>query len=104
MLRNPPRYRRHQLVVIDPVEELLQVEINHPAPFGDVLLRLGYRLMCRASGPEPVTVFGKLRIPPALQDLHHRLLHHAVQHCRDAQLSHPPSGLGISTRFTGCGL
>ena len=95
LVPDPPRYGCHQLVVVDPVEELFQIEINHPAAAcGDVLLRLGYRLMCRASGPEPVTVFGKLRVPPALQDLHHRLLHHAVQHRRDAQLSHPSVRLG----------
>ncbi|HTY83810.1 MAG TPA: recombinase family protein [Silvibacterium sp.] len=95
LVRNPPRYGCHQLVVVDPVEKLFQIQINHPAAAcGDVLLRLGYRLMCRASGPEPVTVFGKPRVPPALQDLHHRLLNHAVQHRRDAQLSHPSVRLG----------
>ena len=36
----------HQFVVVDPVEKFLQVEINAPAvTFGDVLLRLGYRLL-----------------------------------------------------------
>src|SRR5450759_4541742 len=35
-----------QFVVIDSIEEFLQVEIHHPAvSFGDVLLRLSYRLM-----------------------------------------------------------
>src|SRR5579863_650106 len=76
-------------------KNFFQIQINHPvAAFSDVLLRLGYRLMRRASGPEPVAVFGKLRVPPALQDLQHRLLHHAVQHRRDAQLSHPSVRLG----------
>jgi hypothetical protein len=50
--------------------------------------------MGAASGPEPVTVFGKLRVPSALQNLHHRLLNHAVQHRRDAQLTHPSVRLG----------
>jgi site-specific DNA recombinase len=92
---DPPRHGCHQLVVVDPVEKLFQIEINHPAAaFGYILLSLGYRLMSRASGPEPVTVFGKPRVPSALQDLHHRLLHHAVQHRWDAQLTHPSVRLG----------
>src|ERR1700719_1618291 len=56
---------------------------------GDVLLRLGYRLMRRAFRPEPVTVFGECRVPSALQNLHHRLLNESIQHRRDTQLSHP---------------
>ena len=56
---------------------------------GDILLRLGYRLMRRAFRPEPVTVFGKCRVPSALQNLHHRLLNQSIQHRRDAKLSHP---------------
>ncbi len=80
------RQRLHQSIMVDPVEELLQIQIHHPAAaFGYVLLRLGHRLVRRASGPEPVAVFGKLRVPPALQDLHHCLLNHAVQHRRDGQ-------------------
>jgi hypothetical protein len=42
--------------------------------------------MRRASGPEPVTAFGKLRVPPRLQDLHHRLLHHPVPGIDDPDL------------------
>ena len=81
--------------MVDPVEELFQIQIHHPAAaFGYILLSLGYRLMRRASGPEPVAVNGKLRVPSALQDLHHRLLNHAVQHRRDAQLAHPAVRLG----------
>ncbi len=41
-----------------------------------------------------MTVFGELRVPPALQNLHHRLLDHAIQHRRDAQLTHPAVRLG----------
>ena len=85
LVGDPARYRRHQFVVVDPVEKLFQIEAHHPAAaFGHILLRLGYRLMRRTPGPEPVTVFGELRVPSALQDLHHRLLNHAIQHRRDA--------------------
>src|SRR5439155_12576764 len=47
----------HQFVVIDSVEKLFEVEINHPAvACGDVLLRLGYRLMCRSSRSKTIAV------------------------------------------------
>ena len=36
-------------IVVDPIEEFLQIQIHHPAvAFGDILLRLGHRLMRRA--------------------------------------------------------
>ena len=55
--------------------------------------------MCRSSWSKPIAVLGERRVPSPLQNLHHRLLDKAVQHGRDAKLSHPPpSGLGISTR------
>src|ERR1700674_3925894 len=89
------RYDCHQLVVVDPIKELFQIEIHHPtAAFGYIPLSLRPRLMRRTSGSESVTVFGKLRIPPALQNLHDRLLHHTIQHRWDAQLTHPPRRLG----------
>jgi hypothetical protein len=81
--------------MVDPVKELFQVQVHHPsAAFSNVLLCLGYGLVRRASGPKPMTMFGKLRLPFALQHLHDRLLHHPVQHRRDAQLSHPSVRLG----------
>ena len=80
----------HQFVVIDPVEELLQIQIHHPAiACGDILLRRCHRLMRRASRPKPVAVIGKRPVPLALQHLHHRLLDESIQHRRDAKLSHP---------------
>jgi hypothetical protein len=40
----PPRDRRHQFVVVDPIKELLKIEVYHPAmALCDVLLRFGYR-------------------------------------------------------------
>ena len=36
-----PRHLRHQYVVVDPIEELLQIDVHHPAlAFADVRLRL----------------------------------------------------------------
>jgi hypothetical protein len=88
---NPFCDLRHQSVVIDPVEELLQIQIHHPAvAFGYILLRLFHRLMRRPPGTKPVAVFGKRPVPPALQNLHHRLLDESIQHRRNTKLSHSP--------------
>ena len=65
----------HQFVVIDSIEELFQIEINHPAvACSDILLRLSHGLMRRPTRSEPIAVLGERRIPSPLQDLHHRLL------------------------------
>src|SRR5437016_3075723 len=65
----------HQFVVIDSIEKLLQVEINHPAvAFCDVLLCLGHCLMRGSSRSKAVAVIGERRVPLLLQNLHHRLL------------------------------
>src|SRR5438477_11823573 len=50
--------------------------------------------MCRSSGSKTVAVIGECRVPPLLQNLHHRLLDEAIQHRRDAKLSHPAVWLG----------
>ena len=40
------RQRLHQPIMVDPVEELLQVQVHHPTTaFGDILLRLGHGLV-----------------------------------------------------------
>jgi hypothetical protein len=65
------------------------------------LLRFGYRLMRRAFRPEPVTVFGECRVPSALQNLHYPCWINTVG---IPAFRIPPSGFGISTRHTGCGL
>src|ERR671920_575910 len=45
---------------------------------GDILLRLGHCLMGRPPRTESVAVLGKRRVPPALQNLHYRLLDESV--------------------------
>ena len=45
--------------------------------------------MCRASGPKPIAVIGKRRVPPLLQNLKYRLLDESIQHGRHPELSHP---------------
>jgi len=76
--------------MINSIEKFLQIEINHPAvAFGNVPLCLRYSLMRRSSRSKAVAVIGKCWVPLPLQNLHRRLLNEAVQHGRDAKLSHP---------------
>ena len=75
----------HEDIVIYPVKELFQVDIHHKAvALGDIRLRLGYRLVRRASGAKAVTVLGERPVPGALQHLQHRLLNETIQHRGDA--------------------
>ena len=55
LVSHPLGHQPHQDVVVDPVEELLQVDIHHDAvPGRDVRLRPRHRLMRRAPRPEAV--------------------------------------------------
>ena len=55
LVRHPFRHAPHQEVVVDPVEELLQVNIHHPCVAGlHILLSLLHGLMGTAPGPKPV--------------------------------------------------
>jgi hypothetical protein len=67
--------------MVDPIEELFQIEINDPSvALRDILLRLGHGVMCGATRSEPIAVLGKRRIPLPLQNLHYRLLDKAIQY------------------------
>jgi len=48
-------------------------------------------LMCGSSRSKTVTAIGKRRVPPPLQNLHHRLLKKSIERSWDTKLSHPPS-------------
>jgi integrase len=62
----------HQLVMIDSIEELFQIEINHPSvALRDLLLRLRHGVMRRSTRSKPVAVSGKRRVPSPLQNLHY---------------------------------
>lgn len=79
--------------MIYPIEELLQIEIDHPViPRTDRVLSLFHCLMGRASGAEPVAAVTERRIPLCLQHLHHRLLDEAIHHRRDAQQAFTAAG------------
>jgi hypothetical protein len=82
--------------------------VNHDKLMGQVAKRINdkraLKLIRAFLRAEAVAVLGERPVPALLQNLHDRLLDKSIQHSRDAQLAHPPSGLGISTRLTGCGL
>ena len=85
-------------------QKFFEIEVNYDAvALGNVFLRLSYCLMGGASRSEAVTVLGKRRVPALLKHLQQGLLDQSVDNARHAELLTPPSGLGISTRFTGCG-
>ena len=56
-IRDSPGQLPHEHVVVDAVEELLQVDVYHPAAARlDIALRLTHRLVCAASRSEAVAV------------------------------------------------
>jgi hypothetical protein len=91
---------RHQAVVIDSIEELFEIETNYYAvAFSDIALRLGYRLMGRASRPEAVAVLGEGWVPTLLQNLQQCLLDQSVDDTRHAELPDPAVRLGYLDPF-----
>src|SRR5208337_969087 len=81
---------RHQAVVIDPVEKLFEIEIDHDVvAVGDVTLRLSHCLMGGAPRSKAVTVLGERRVPSLLENLQHGLLNQPVDDARHAELSDP---------------
>ncbi|MDT4861351.1 hypothetical protein FQZ97_959530 [compost metagenome] len=90
-----PCHPRHQDVVVDPVEELLQVDVHHPAPAGlHVPLCLQDRLLSAAPRPEAVARLGEPRFVDRLENLQQRLLDQPVHHRRNAQCPDPARRLG----------
>jgi len=85
----------HQLVVVDPVEELLQVNVHNPAiALLNILLATAYRLMSTTAGTKPVAVLREHLVPILLQHLHNRLLNKAIQNGGNTKLANPAAGLG----------
>ena len=94
-VRHPRSDARHQAVVIDPVEKLFEVKIDHDAvALGDVLLCPGHRLVGGSSRPEAEAVLGERWVPPRLENLQQGLLDQSVDDARDAELSDPAIRLG----------
>jgi hypothetical protein len=70
-------------------------QLNHDAVArGNVLLRLGHRLVGGASRPETVTVPGERRVLALLKNLQHSLLDQSVDDARHAELPDPAVRLG----------
>src|ERR1022692_3700297 len=90
LISYPPCNLTHQFVVVYSIEELFQIEIDHPTvPRRNMLLGTRDCLMRRASGTKPVARFRESVVPTTLQDQHHCLLDQSIQHRWDAKLSHP---------------
>jgi hypothetical protein len=75
----------HEDVVMDPIEELFEIDVHHPAPARlHVPLRLTHRIVRRASRPESIASLGKRGGESRLQDLEDGLLDEAIEYGRDA--------------------
>jgi site-specific DNA recombinase len=75
LIRYLPGQSRHQDVVIDPIKELRQIQIDYPAAaFGNVLLRLSHRLPGITTRSKSEARLGESRFEPRLQDLQQCLL------------------------------
>jgi len=97
MVADPLRHQAHQEVLVDPVEEFLQVEIDHAGvPFGDIGLGSCDRLMSGSTGPKAKARVRERRVPAWLKHLQYRLLDEAVEHPRNAEGTHAatPANLG----------
>src|SRR5665213_427145 len=89
LVSNPLGNEPHQDVMVDPVEELFQVDIHDDGVSGrNIRLRPLHRLMRRALRPEAEARLRERRVPAGLQHLHYRLLDQAVEHRRNAEQPH----------------
>lgn len=80
--------QRHQLVVIDGIKEVFQVDIDHPDfPLGDKLAGLLDGVFGAAFGTKAVALVRERGVNQGSQDLNHGLLHEAIDHRWDAQMS-----------------
>ena len=81
--------------MVDPVEELLEIDVHHPALAAcHVLLRATQRLMRIPSRSKAVARVREGRLKDRLQHLMQRLLDQAIHHRRNAQRAHPALRLG----------
>lgn len=80
--------------MVDPVEELLQVDIDHPpVALLQPLSCLLDGLMGAPTRPEPVAVLRERRVEDGLEHLRDGLLDQPVQHRGDPQQPHTTIGL-----------
>ncbi|CAH1747837.1 protein of unknown function [Thauera humireducens] len=94
LVLDSPRQAFHQDVVIDPVEELLQIHIDHhPVTVLHVALCIEHRVVRTASRAKAIAMVRERRINPGLQDLQQGLLDQPIRHRRNPQFAHPAIGL-----------
>ena len=80
--------------MIDPIEELLQIHIDHhPVAVLNKALCIEHRVMRTATRTKAVAVFGERGINLGLQDLQQGLLDQPVRHRRNPQFTHAAAGL-----------
>ena len=102
---HPFGHQTHQDVVIDPIEELLRIEIDHDVEArADVVLRTLHRPMSRASGPEPVAASEKLGSQSPCSTCIAACWMKRSSTVGTPSGRTPPDAFGISTRRTGCGV
>ena len=94
LILDPARQTSHQHVVVDPIEEVLQVHVHHPAMTRrDVGPRPQHGLMSAPLRPKAEALFREGRVEVGLQDLQERLLDQTVQDRRNPQAPHPAARL-----------
>ena len=87
---NPARQPRHENVMVDPVEELLQIHVYDPAiPGGDMLPSPFDRVVGTTAQTEAKTVVRESHVVPGLQGLVEGLLNQSIEDRRNAQRPHP---------------
>ena len=81
--------------MVDGVEELLEIDVDHPAStFLDVRARFAHGAVRGTARSEAVAVLGEAGIESRLQDLQEGLLDEPIEHGRDAELSLAAAALG----------
>src|SRR5215475_1402243 len=90
-----PCHPRHQHIVVDPIEELLQIKIHHPAlTFTDVRLRPAHRLLRAPPRTKAIARIRERRLKKRLQDLMQCLLDQPIYHRGYSKCAYPARGLG----------
>ena len=86
-------FRLQPAIVVDPIEELVQIEVHHPRPaFDGIRLGLFRRFMGDTLRTKAVTVRRERRFPHRSQSLQDGLLNQAVQPRGDVELAHHAVG------------
>ena len=100
LVRHSPGDLRHQPIMVDPVEELRQVDIHDMLMAGDdVGLRRRHRLMRRPPRPEAEAVLAERSVPHRLKPLQDRLLDHPIDDGWDAERAFASIRLGDQNPF-----